>query len=134
MRFDLRIKVECKELLTFEDAVRVAKEKERKQRRLAQLSDESSRAPNVSEGMAPAVLEKPRMEVRKEGTMQQEIHDMSEMMKNLSLNLLNGRGRTRIVNDAGAGRVSGSEPLFPGLAGRGRRPFPSNVQCFNCGD
>ena len=73
--FDLRVKVECNELDTFEDAIIVAKEKERKQIRMAKLSLGGSIIPGVSDKIAPVAVESPKMEARKEETMQQEIYD-----------------------------------------------------------
>ena len=81
----------------------------------------------VSEGIAPVAVESPKMEARKEETMKQEIHDMLEMMKSLSLNLLNGRGRPRAVNGLGARGVPNLGPSFSGGAGCGRRLFAPNV-------
>ena len=101
LRSDIRVKVECKELPTYEDALRVAKEKERKMKKLIQMGIEMSKIPAVPEIIPHVVIDPSRTKPKKEEMLNEEIHEMSELMKNLSLNLMVGRGRGRAPNGKG---------------------------------
>lgn len=140
----LRLKVELKKPGNFEEAVKVAKNKEWKAQRLTQLGVgtpedrlEMKRmeiVPTTVRGMLPVVAEtqvvQPVQTVAPSGDddIKKDVKQMVNLMKNLSLNLMNNLG--------GAGRGRGRMPGgMQGGVGRGfygnRRPPPT---CYNCGE
>ncbi len=148
----LRWRVELKKPKTYEDTLEVAKNKEWKIKRMSQLGVEAlpkgpetkqvrfldTRIPEevhhhvhaVAPVVTPVMPVVPTASVQDDG-LRQEVRQVVDLMKNLSLNFLGnaqGRGRqyNQPANDGGQGRNgSGSN------SGRGWRKIPT---CYNCGE
>ena len=57
---------------------------------MTQMGYEKLVAPSLLKVLPHVVVESPKAETKKEETMKEKIHSMAELMKNLSLNLMEG--------------------------------------------
>lgn len=128
-------RVELKKPATFDDAVQVAKNKEWKAGRLTQMGVGSSEdrleirrtvaSPTTVRGILPVVAETQVVQpvvASGDEEMRNNVRQMVDLMKDLSLNMMNNTG----TGGRGRGRGAGGGRGFYG----GRRP---PVTCYNCG-
>ena len=134
MKLEIRIKVECKELRTYEDALRIAREKERKQKKLAHMHYEMPMVQWRPEILSHKEVEAQKLEAKSEESMKEQIHEMDELMQGLSLNLMNGKGRGRPQNGYGRGNMPSTSVSGSWQAGRGPGSYAPYIRCFNCTD
>ena len=70
---DIRVRVECKELTTFEEALRATCEKERKQGKMTLMRYEAPSSPNLPDtAHHVTMVEPPKSESKKEESLKEE--------------------------------------------------------------
>ena len=148
---NLRWRVELKKPRTYEDALDVAKSKEWKLRRMSQLGVESlPRRPDFQhadslQGRMSGVHHEPMVPVTpqlvpavvttavQDDGLRQDMRQMVDLMKNLSLNMLgnvgNNRGRVRFANQPGD-----EERPRNGAGQSNGRVWKQTPTCYNCGE